>query len=75
MSSTLPRHPDEIISPRSLPRPSNGKEICSDKSSKRGSCSESYALFKRCSTRSVSTETISCSDVISSYMHCAMMEC
>eukprot|EP00984_Skeletonema_dohrnii_P010623 scaffold4141_cov117-Skeletonema_dohrnii-CCMP3373.AAC.6 len=75
MSSTLHHHPVKLTPPRVLLLPSSdGDPICREKPSKR-SCSESYALFKRCLTRSISTKTISCSDVISSYMHCAMEEC
>mmetsp|Transcript_12282 Transcript_12282/g.18827 ORF Transcript_12282/g.18827 Transcript_12282/m.18827 type:complete len:95 (+) Transcript_12282:236-520(+) len=77
MSDMLPHLPDKLRpSPASLRQSSDSDAIYSDKSStSKRCCSESYALFKRCSTGSISTENISCSDVIISYMHCAMKEC
>ena len=38
-------------------------------------CSETYKLFRQCSTNSSDTKTISCSHSIANYLRCAMNKC
>ena len=38
-------------------------------------CSETYKLFRQCSTNSSDTKTISCSHSIAKYLRCAMNKC
>ena len=38
-------------------------------------CSETYKLFRQCSTNSSDTKTISCSHSIAKYLNCAMNKC